>query len=51
MCSALAARLTDWDLAAIARAAAVVEDLTDLLDQPIEPTDTRLNAETKEAHV
>ena len=50
MCEVLAARLTDWDLAAISRATAVVEDLSDLLDQPIEPTDTRLNAETKEAH-
>ncbi len=51
MCSALAVRLTDWDLAAIARATAVVEDLTNLLDQPIEPAETRFNAETREAHV
>jgi DNA-binding MarR family transcriptional regulator len=51
MCAALAARLTDWDLADISRATAVVEDLTNLLDQPLEPADTRFNAETKEAHV
>jgi DNA-binding MarR family transcriptional regulator len=51
MCEALAARLTDWDLAGISRATAVVEDLTNLLDQPVEPADTQLNAETKEAHV
>ena len=53
MCAALAARLTDWDLEAISRAAAVVEDLTDLLDQPIGPTDTAFTStttETKEAH-
>jgi DNA-binding MarR family transcriptional regulator len=51
MCDALAARLTDWDLAAISRATTVVEDLSNLLDQPIEPTDSRFTAETKEAHV
>jgi len=51
MCAALAARLTGWDLDDLARATAVVDDLTDLLDQPIEPADTRSNAATKEAHV
>jgi len=51
MCEALAARLTEWDLAAISRATAVVEDLSNLLDHPIEPADSRFRAETKEAHV
>jgi DNA-binding MarR family transcriptional regulator len=51
MCEALAARLTDWDLAAISRATAVVEDLSNLLDHPIGPADSRFTAESKEAHV
>ena len=50
MCAVLAERLTDWDLDAISRATAVVQDLTDLVDQPVEPADTRFIAENKEAH-
>jgi len=53
MCAALSARLTEWDLETISRAATVVEDLAELLDQPVAPTDTEFTGSTtptKDAH-
>jgi len=50
ICDALALRLTGWDPETIARAAALVDDLTDLLHDDPDPTDTAHVAETKETH-
>jgi DNA-binding MarR family transcriptional regulator len=51
MCDALAARLSDWDPESIARAAAVVEDLSCLFhDAPADTADTITTATSKDAH-
>jgi DNA-binding MarR family transcriptional regulator len=49
MCDALAARLTGWDSDAIARAAAVVDDLADLLQDNPDTADSTTTT-SKDAH-
>jgi DNA-binding MarR family transcriptional regulator len=52
MCDALARRLTGWEPEEIARAASVIEDLADLLqDTPHDTEVTTIHEDRKESHV